>query len=208
MPIGAYVSAAVFESARGPYWLAGNSDPAYPYLFNSLNILNLRAPLHIDHPGTTLQIAGPAVIGSLSLGNTAQEITGLVLANPEWHLTAIEHTLRAITITALFLTGMLFYIATRNLVAAILVQTSSLFASELTFDLALATPELLLYLTSTLMTGFMGLYLRTPQILNQRWLVASLGALSGFGLVTKITFLPVLFLPIILLRTVRYFPRT
>ncbi len=47
----------------GPYYNKNRSDPSYAYLFNALDIEQGVTPFLIQHPGTTVQLIGAAVIG-------------------------------------------------------------------------------------------------------------------------------------------------
>jgi hypothetical protein len=51
------------DRARGPSWLGDDYDPAYLYLLNGLNILELELPGHTDNPGTPVQLLAAGVIG-------------------------------------------------------------------------------------------------------------------------------------------------
>src|SRR5271166_3078978 len=46
----------------GPQWLGSNFENSYTYLFNSLLIVKREPPFHVDHPGTTTQVFGAAVL--------------------------------------------------------------------------------------------------------------------------------------------------
>jgi hypothetical protein len=70
VPILLFCFPLILRSYHGPYYLGYNSDPAYAYLLNSLNILNGVPPGHTDHPGTTVQLLGAVGILIRWLGSS------------------------------------------------------------------------------------------------------------------------------------------
>ncbi len=49
-------------NVEGPYYGKSRFDPSYAYLFNALDIEQGVAPFLIQHPGTTVQLVGAAVL--------------------------------------------------------------------------------------------------------------------------------------------------
>lgn len=105
LPVTAYLFSSMMIEERGPYWLAENFDPEYAYLFNALNLINLPVPQLVEHPDTTLHVLGAIVIKLLTLDRTVSETTELVLADPEYYLSTISHTLRILNLISLFALG-------------------------------------------------------------------------------------------------------
>ncbi len=60
VPIAADLFYKAFVSLR-PYWIH-YFDPEVFYFYSSLNLLQLKAPVHVDHPGTPLQLLGAVVL--------------------------------------------------------------------------------------------------------------------------------------------------
>ena len=68
-------------SARGSFYFGNYSDPDYVYLFNSLRVSELKSPVHIDHPGTTLQVIGGIFIKLSNIGSNTDAIRLDVIKN-------------------------------------------------------------------------------------------------------------------------------
>ena len=66
---------------RGPQWLGSYLEYSYTYLFNSLLIVKGEPPFHTDHPGTTAQVFGAAVLEASGHGSGDQLIK-IVLNDP------------------------------------------------------------------------------------------------------------------------------
>src|SRR6266496_3808181 len=73
IPVLFFGIASVFNSGRGPFYCGYYYDPDYNYLFNALNLSLGFRPEHIDHPGTTVQLFGAAIIKTLNFGSSDVE---------------------------------------------------------------------------------------------------------------------------------------
>lgn len=127
-PVIILALAGLLVDARGPYNRGENFDPDYNYLLNSLNLLLFHGPGHTDHPGTTLQEGGAAVIlgrwlVASTVGNWVplQEAT---LRAPEEYLHSINIMLVLLIAAAVFFAGWQMYRASGSLLAALTLQTS------------------------------------------------------------------------------------
>ena len=78
------------KASRGPYWLGTNTDPEYAYLFNALLIASGRAPFHVDHPGTPVQMIGAVVLRALSAVSGRGVLADDVITRPEAYLAAMH----------------------------------------------------------------------------------------------------------------------
>lgn len=194
IPVMVFFLGVLLANAEGPYSGAFNSDPDYPYLLNSLTILSLHTPGHIDHPGTTLQLLGAVVvfckwIFSSFLGTWAP-LESAVLTHPEDYLNSIHLALSFLIGAALYLAGSRMYRASGSLVAALVLQFSVFLFPEIVRSLGRVRPEPLL-----IATGFALLVPLVPLLLAEEGFreakaAFTAGAIVGFGLVTKVTFLP------------------
>src|SRR3954469_14950236 len=99
------IGAAVAWSAIAR-WVPPFFDPDYHYLLNAMSIAEGHAPHHIDHPGTTLQELGAAVLLVRHALTGTGPLRMDVLRDPEPALTAISLCLRALVALALYLLGL------------------------------------------------------------------------------------------------------
>ena len=195
------VLSILLVEAHGPYHLAANFDPEYCYLFNSLNILNFHFPAHTDHPGTTLQVFGAAVMlvrwAMHGVISGWRPLTESVLTNPEDYLHSINLALNLLYCGLLYVVARRVQVLTDSLVPALALQVSFLMAAETFLAQTRVSPEPLLLsaalaLMWVLLPTVMG-YDRQRQASDPRAAVLA-GAAFAFGVVTKVTFVPLGFL--------------
>lgn len=176
----------------GPFYLAETLDPEYAYLFNGLNIAVGREPSHVDHPGTTLQsiIAAGIFISSLfhaegKIHFTIQHAENILLF----------YNLLFIFVAAV-VTGL---IAVEMRKAVSIPQVFFLLATcFLNFEtlraFARVSPEPVLLLCSLAITYLMIKFMNQQEHdENSRSHHFWISFWLAVGLITKITFLPVLF---------------
>lgn len=201
IPICTAFVAIKVRNVTTPYFLL-NYDPDYAYLFNSLNILNFLSPAYVDHPGTPVQLLGALIIKFIHPFESSIEIMKAVIQAPEKYLLSISNGLIAMNVLALFAAGVIFTQNTNRVELGILVQLSPLLFPITVTSLGRVTPEPLLLCASTLLTCLIGLTLNSNQATNDPKLVKAFGWISGLGIATKLTFLPIIFLPIALFRSI------
>jgi hypothetical protein len=112
--------------AKGPQWLPPTFENPYAYLFNSLLLIDHQAPEHTDHPGTTTQVFGAAVLRASS--NQPDELLiRSVLEQPEKYLRNLHRALLIFTALALWLLPWITALAVRSYLLGLLIQTPALF---------------------------------------------------------------------------------
>lgn len=184
-------------NSEGPYYNKNRSDPSYAYLFNALDIEQGIAPFVIHHPGTTVQLIGAGVLRFKwwmeSQISSQPPIVTSVLLHPEEYL-------HAINLVLLLLIAATIGVATKRI-------------HELTGQagLPLIVPSLLLVSASAL--GATGQVQPEPLVIplamaitllaiprNDRssahlyFRAALFGIALGAGIVTKVTFAPLMLL--------------
>jgi hypothetical protein len=202
LPILFVVAMVFLRGAAGPFWLWSNLDPDYFYLLDALNLINLRPPGHIYHPGTTVQALGAIVIKAMHPFSNADAVTGAVLADPEVYLAAISNVLIGLNAGAMLLVGVAGLAATGHLPVALFLQLGP-FLSSLTLKHEFhVKPEALLVFAVLMLMAVATLTLK-PGLLERRRLrlAAAFGVVAGFGAATKVTAAPVFLMPVFLLAT-------
>lgn len=211
IPILYVILVAYVSTLQGKYYQAYFSDPSYAYLMNSLNIVNGELPGHTDHPGTTIQLLGGLVIKvNVLIGNIKEEITNItieVLQSPEAYIKKISNLLVSIIAIAVFLFGFQVYRETKNIGLATISQAFPLTFSTLLLHMPRLQPEPLLIASSFLLaTTMVPLATGTVGNTSQKFRAVLTGAIIGIGVVTKVTFVPlILFLLIFQGRKVKLF---
>jgi len=106
-------------------WYSGGYDPSYAYLYNSLNMARFKVAGHVDHPGTTAQVFGGAVLQAAWMVHPygGDYLIEAVVNEP-------EHYLRILNIAtaiagAIFLLGAGFFVMkmSQNVWYALILQT-------------------------------------------------------------------------------------
>lgn len=189
----------------GEYYLY--RDPSYVYLFNSLNLSQLSGygVGHIDHPGSTLQMAGAVVLKVCYLlqgrsGDIAQD----VLHRPEFYLERINIVIVLLIAAALYILGYVIFKKTGNIFNALFLQITPLCSATIYFDLINFSPEIFLILTSLVLITVLFKYAAEAESSapdNFKYSII-FGLICGFGLATKISFFPILVIPFILLKRI------
>ncbi len=193
----------VSSNARGPYYLGSNSDPEYAYLLNSLRIVELRAPTHIDHPGTTMQIIGAGIIKGSNLGEAADVVASKVLGSPEKYLNLIGLFLFVLLVAVEIFAGLVAYALTKNMALALLFQSTPLLSIHPLQELGRARPDTLL-IPVTLLFALIVLcaFYKPFDKANTHKYIFAFAILSGFAVATKITFTPLLIIPLLVIPSI------
>ncbi|UCC39581.1 MAG: hypothetical protein JSV96_17675 [Candidatus Aminicenantes bacterium] len=208
LPIVLVLSAAFLNEARGPFWLGSNLDPEYVYLLNSLNLASLKGVGHIDHPGTPLQILGAITLKVVHFFQASENVDlhTKVLNQPEYYLGAINIVLVTLNAIMLLSLGMFTFFLTQNFWFSLWLQLSPFFSiTSLQFSLTRVTPEPLLFFSSLMMTVFLVLkaYSKDFNVKNSTqseniMLVSIFALITGFGIACKVTFIPLMVIPLII----------
>jgi hypothetical protein len=206
LPVIMALTSVFLNDARGPYWLGSNSDPEYVYLLNAANLAGLKGVGHIDHPGTPVQVMGAATIKIVHFFNFSSEIDWRtdVLQRPEYYLKAINIVTIVLNVLMLLSLGMFAYFLTNNFWLSLWLQLSPFFSiTLLQFGLTRVTPEPLLFFSSSLMIVVLVFVwqahsdnLTTPG--ENVIMIFIFGLITGFGIACKVTFIPLMLIPLIL----------
>jgi len=207
LPMMLVVTAELLNSTRGPYWIGYNSDPSYAYLLNSLNLAESKEVGHTDHPGTTLQLLGAATLRvSHAVDFSEKEnLEVAVLTNPEYYLTVLNVVMITLNVLLLIIIGMVTFTLTQNVWLSILLQFSPFLSTTvLVQGLANVSCEpLLLFACSLLLLILVKMVVGESLTKSAHWYMIALALVSGFGMATKVTFVPLLIIPLFVLPTLR-----
>lgn len=207
LPLMLAVTSVVLNNAKGPYWLGTNLDPEYVYLLNSVNLANFSGVGHIDHPGTPVQVMGAVVLRAVHLfqPSTAGDFTTDVLKRPEMYLSAVNTVMVVLNALIVFLLGWVVYRFARNFYAALWFQAAPFFSiTMLHYGLTRVTPEPLLFFSGLAMVAAAVYFLYREDKERPIWHdLVMFGLIAGFGIANKITFFPVVLIPLVLLPRIK-----
>ena len=176
-------------------------DPEYAYLFNGALMANLKPEIYyVDHPGTPLVCLIAVVIRVVHVFRAGEDMLTDFIKNPEIYLGATLHTLEFLSSAVLFLLGLFVYKKTRNIVLAMFLQLIP-FAHFLGLETqARLIPEVMMVIVICFWTALIlhMNYDREIAVHPQRYSIA-FGVLFGFSLALKLTMLPFVVIPLIIL---------
>jgi hypothetical protein len=186
-----------FLHHRGPFWLGTNSDPSYVYLLNALRLAEAASPAHLDHPGLTVHLFGAAMLRvAHALGARVLPLSEDVLVSPEWYLGVAVRALLVLFAAALVPLGHAVHRRTGRWGLAWIAQLGPLLSPSAAFELTDFKPEPVLYLLATLLAAALAY---TPAAERRVRFAVLPGVLAGLAVVTKLTALPLLLAPLIVL---------
>ena len=183
------------DAATSPYWLY--FDPSYSYLLNSLNLLKGMTPLDIFHPGTSLQELCLCVVRILNIGRPVPDIVHRVLIDPEFYLGMVHSAMAFMVVVSLALLGWYVHQATKDKVLACLSQLPSVVM--LPYFLYVTPDPFLILLMNVFFLCFFALFFDGNRRKDWCWVILW-GVVCGCGLVAKFIFLPLVVVPLIVLR--------
>jgi hypothetical protein len=194
--------------ATGPYWLAPNFDPSYQYLINGVYLIKGIVPNHTDHPGTPLQILCAVIYWVCNIGRCPQDLVTRVLTAPEFYLHIVFVVLSLFSFLTSFALAVYVFRKTNSKLAALLTQLPLLsfliLKSWETVEpvlpvVANVAPEPLLIgvlnlFNICLLMNFFARTAKDESVSTVYW-----GLVCGLGAAVKLTFAPLLIIPLIIL---------
>lgn len=194
------ISVLVLRNHAGPFWMWSNLDPDYFYLLDSLNMTNLDWPGVYQHPGTPLQVLGALVLKAAHPLASADQLTEMVLKNPERYLSLIHICLVSLNTIALGFAGICGYLFFREPLPVLFLQLGPFISTLCIKWMTHVAPEPLLISVVLILGSVCLLAIRPDQTeQNKSRYAFFFGIIAGFGLATKITSVGIYFLPVFLL---------
>ncbi len=181
-------------------WFSG--DPEYAYLLNGINIATLHPVGHTDNPGTPAQIYSAVVLRIAHCVNFSDknDLQTDVLSNPDAYVELERKVSVILNAMMMLFLGLFSLIILRNVWYSLVLQ-STMFLSSNLLEIAFTkvSPEPVLIFTVMLLVSIVIKYY-TDYEKDKKLYPWIFGLLTGFGLATKATFLPLAVLPFILLK--------
>ena len=201
IPLILFFSSLNSITDRDKAWYGGGYDPEYAYLFNSLNIAEFRLVGHIDHPGTTMQVAGGVVLRAAWLIDPrGEDLTRAVLSDPEHYIRILNITAAVIGSLVLLLLGWFITSSTGIVWYGLLLQLTPFISGYVLFNgFTRVTQEVMQMSAAFAMSALvLHWYFKRNEgrKINYTFWFA---AISGFGLASKIIFFPLLVIPFFLI---------
>lgn len=180
-------------------WFSG--DPEYAYLLNGINIANLKSVGHTDNPGTPVQMYSAVVLRVAHFLNFSEkaELQKAVLSNPDYYVELERKISVIINALMMLIMGIAVYRLLKNPWFSLILQVTPFLSSNLLEHAwTKVSPEPVLIFTVMALVILLVAYYCSNNKQN-RWYPWIFGAVVGFGLATKATFIPLAVIPFILL---------
>ena len=199
-PILLFIAGVCYQHSTGIYFLT-SVDPEYAYLFNGALMADLKPDIsYIDHPGTPLVVLIAAVMRIVHLFRGREDMLTDFVNNPEIYLRATLYTIEILSAVVVFVLGLFVYKKTRNIMLALFLQLIP-FVHYLGLETqARLIPESLMVILISfwIMLVFHMNKDKEIGIHAQRYGLA-FGVLCGFSLALKLSLLPFVIIPLIIL---------
>jgi hypothetical protein len=200
----AYLAATAWATREvRPLWMGGSTDPTYPYVLNALLVAEGRAPAQATHPGTPLQALGAVVLRAAhGISGSALDLRRHVLTDPEYFTDAFRGTLVALITLAAIAQGLAALHLTGSVLCAMAAQAAPM-ASVWTVrsSILVMAETLVLALGFAVSAAVLRSLRRGPDAAPRA--AATIGALVGISVATKVMYASLALLPLVWLRTAR-----
>lgn len=174
-------------------------DPEYAYLMNGLMINNCDYVGHTDNPGTTVQTYSAVIQRIAHLFGSENELQTDVLKNPDYFIEWGRKGFNILNSIMILLLGLIVFRFTGNLFSSLIIQITPFLSSNLLEHAwARFSPEPMLVIATNLMIIAL-IYYHYSKNKEYKYFPWIFGAISGFGLATKATFLPLVIIPLLVL---------
>lgn len=199
LPVLYFIAGAYFRNLLGNLSLR-SSDPEYIYFMSGLTLSEGTLKLaHIDNPGTPLQVLVALVFRiTWFFRGLPKPYVEDVFLNPDLYLSVTSLFIAGTTAALLFYAGKKTFQYTGSIFYALLVQTAP-FLPVIWYDLiGRVAPELIMPFPLVLLTVLIiKVYFQKEKVSHYQLFLFAI--ISAFGLSIKLTFLPVWFIPFMIM---------
>ncbi|MFC2107559.1 hypothetical protein ACFLRY_04415 [Bacteroidota bacterium] len=177
-------------------------DPEYPYLLNGLNATypDFSRIGHTDHPGTPFQLLTGIFIKLIYWINGNGNITESVISNPELYLLWSSILITIITAFVVLNLGQVVYKNSGSIFGSLILQSTVLLNIVLIEIFSRYIPDRALIIYTFIFVILCYKYLYQEGFSSRKMALYS-GLIMGLGFITKISYLPMLIIPLILINS-------
>jgi hypothetical protein len=180
-------------------------DPDYQYLVSSIDISNLKNSRMVLHPGTTVQIMSHIIMKTIYLfsSKSGDDFQTAVLKDPVSYLNILNSTFVLLNIILVLWLGLSVYNISKKIIVSLLIQFTPFLSSQtIIFGFRKITADIVMIFASLLMVLFLVKILYIDRYIFKKRVyiyLFFLGLISGFGIATKVPFVFLLIIPVIIL---------
>jgi hypothetical protein len=204
-PLGIVILAAFLRHVYGPFWLGNLFEAEYTYLMNSLAVSQGFQAFHADHPGSTLQLFGAALLFAVHIiTGKGGALVDDVLIRPEFYLSSIYYSLIFILFISILFAGLLSLRWTGNYAASLLLQLALILSYCVCYyALPRMKPELMILIIDVWLCIAVLYHYHLTVSNGEASPVFTYGVIVGIGVALKITYFPLMLLPLVLVKSIK-----
>ena len=182
----------------------GTVDPEYTHVISSVNLANGQYEiLSIENPATSLYLLSAVVVKATHLlTNHSITLTDDFLLHSEKYIFAVRISLLITTLLSILFLGLIVYKYTGNFYLSILLQLVPFTSIEFLNSSAYICAENFLIIVMIWYTIL--LVILSKELISEYKAVVYFAIIAALGIATKLTFLPLLFIPLILFSNNKY----
>jgi hypothetical protein len=199
-PLLLWLAGILYLHTTGSYFIK-TVDPEYAYLFNGMVMADNHPDIfYADHPGTPLVVIIAAVIRVVHVFRAGDDFLADVIKNPEIYIKATLYVIILLSTAMLFLLGLFVYRKSKDIWLALLLQLIP-FAHYLGPEVMgrLIPESLMMIVISLWMMLLISMIHNKEYRLSMYRYSLVFGLLVGFSLALKLTMLPFVIFPLIIL---------
>ncbi|MEN9988792.1 MAG: hypothetical protein RLZZ585_1831 [Bacteroidota bacterium] len=175
-------------------------DPEYIHLMSSINLANGHVNIQsIESPGTPLYVLGAITTKVTCFVSSSDSLKEDFISNPEKYIYVLRWVLLILTTLSLFILGYVVYKVSQCPSMAILFQLAPFLSLDIMLTSTLFTPDHFLVILMLLYMAVLFNYIHQEKNTDHMKSALYFSLFTAIGCATKITFLPIVILPIFIL---------
>ena len=195
-----YAFFCIHTTHKSPNAFLQTVDPEYIHLISSVNLaegnLNLQS---IESPGTPLYVLGAITAKVTCFVSSNDSLKEDFISNPEKYIDALRLVLLILTTLSLFILGHVVHKVSHSPFTAILFQLAPFLSADIMLTSTIFTPDHFLVIVMLLYMAVLFNHIHRENNSGEMKSVIYFSVFTALGCATKITFLPLVILPLFIL---------
>lgn len=179
-------------------------DPEYIHLMSSINLAEGNVNIQsIESPATPLYVLGAITAKATCFFSSNDSLKEDFISNPEKYIYVLRLVLLIATTLSLFILGYVVQKVSHSLFASMLFQFAPFLSIDIMFSSTIWTPDHFLVIVMLLYIAVIFSYIHQEKNTDEIKSPIYFSIFTAIGCATKITFLPLVILPIFVLSTTK-----
>lgn len=195
-----YAFFCIHTTHKSPNAFLQTVDPEYIHLISSVNLaegnLNIQS---IESPGTPLYVLGAITAKVTCFVSSNDSLKEDFISNPEKYIDALRLVLLILTTLSLFILGHVVHKVSHSPFTAILFQLAPFLSADIMLTSTIFTPDHFLVILMLLYMAVLFNHIHRENNSGEMKSALYFSLFTALGCATKITFLPLVILPLFIL---------